>query len=167
MEDKNKMREEIKRRIHEVENELQALKELVDSEAFAQVNEPELTEYEESVRCTIVKHLTWHDPNGSGMSSTVFIGNDTTKELASDLLELAKKEICKGCTVGLDQYWKGRDDERKEAASSCTFHYPTYEPPCFHGGVCINPMRDCVNCPRVQMPTPNIATTSGTCKKED
>lgn len=84
---------------------------------------------------------------------------------AKTLLELAKKEICKGCTVSIDSYIKGRDDERKEAEKSSTSHYPTYEPPCFHGGACINPLKDCINCPRTGGDI-GISTTSGTCKKD-
>jgi hypothetical protein len=82
-------------------------------------------------------------------------------------LELAKREICNGCAEKLNYYMKGKEDARKEYEKSYTFHYPTYDPPCPHGGMCTNPFKDCVNCPRLQMPIPNIATTSGACKKED
>lgn len=89
-----------------------------------------------------------------------------TKENSLRLLELAKKEICKRCTVGLNQYWKGREDARKEAEESATFHYPFYPAMCFHGGVCTNPFKDCINCPR-QSNDYTHSTTSGTCKKEE
>lgn len=153
MEKTEMMREEIKRRIHDVENELKALKELVDSEAFAP-KEPELTEFEEMLYSLFDAY--------NGLTIDVRAAVDAN---AKTLLELAKKEICKGCTVGIDSYIKGRDDERKEAEKSYTFHYPTYQPPCFHGGICTNPMRDCINCPNRSSGTA-INTTSGTCKKD-
>jgi len=64
---------------------------------FIRSNTPELTEFEESIRICVTKHLTTHikDCNGREISSTVFIDNDTAKELATELLELAKKELCK------------------------------------------------------------------------
>ena len=151
MEDKNMMREEIKRRIHEVENELQALKELVDSEAFSP-KEPKLTEFEQYVD-DIVDDAIREDTEGG------------IKTITTRLLELAKKELCKGCTVGLNQYWKGKEDARKEANKSYTFQYPPYYPPCRFGGICTNPFKDCINCPRTGGDI-GISTTSGTCKKD-
>lgn len=149
------MREEIKRRIHDVENELKALKELVDSDAFAPIKEIELTEFEEELAGIICQ---WGDSEETKISKYVF-------KYSPKLLELAKKEICKGCTVSIDSYIKGRDDERKAQDNSKTFHYDTYQPPCFHGGICTNPMRDCINCPRTGGDI-GISTTSGTCKKD-
>lgn len=35
-----------------------------------------------------------------------------------------------------------------------------FEPLCFNGGVCTNPFRDCINCPRQS--TIGIYTTTGT-----
>lgn len=90
-----------------------------------------------------------------GVSTTII------KETAKEVRDI----VCRGCTVGLDQYWKGREDARKEAEKSYTFHYPTYEPPCHHGGICTNPFKDCINCPR-QSNGATISTTSGTCKKD-
>lgn len=87
------------------------------------------------------------------------------KEAASALLMKAKKEICKGCTVGLEQYWKGYEGAKERFEKLKTFYYPTYEPPCFHGGVCTNPMKDCINCPRTGGDI-GISTTSETCKKD-
>ena len=150
------MREEIKRRIHEVENELKALKELVDSDAFAPVKEPELTEFEQELACVVCE---WGDSKEAKISNYVLMHS-------ARLLELAKKEICKGCIVGLDQYWKGREDEWKNHQKPITYHYPTYEPPCFHGGICTNPMRDCINCP-MHSSGATTNTTSGTCKKDE
>ena len=168
MEDKNKMREEIKRRIHDVENELQALKELVDSEAFAP-KETELTEFE-------LHLLDWMSSDCNGKIPM----NDMKRAVrlrAKELLELAKNEICKGCTVNIEGYSKGRADAGEgymkgymdgyKAAEENSPRSLSYNLPCPHGGMCTNPFKDCVNCPRVQMPIPNIATTSGTCKKED
>ena len=63
-------------------------------------------------------------------------------------------------------YDAGKKDARKEQESMSTFYYPTtYEPPCFHGGICTNPFRDCINCPRIggNMGT---TTTSGTYTKD-
>lgn len=55
--------------------------------------EPNLTEFEMNLRRCIVEHLTTHikDGNGSEMSSTVFIDDDTAKEIAEDVLELVKR----------------------------------------------------------------------------
>lgn len=58
--------------------------------------EPELSEFEQKVRVCVTKNLTTHikDENGREMSSTVFIDDDTAKKLASELLNLARKELC-------------------------------------------------------------------------
>lgn len=138
-----------------------------DYDLFIVIPEPKLTEFEESLRQVIVSALSGETPNGSGgtMKWAVYLGDDDIQKLAPKVMELAKKEICKKCTVGLDQYWKGRDDARKEAEKSCTFHYPTYEPPCHHGGICTNPFKDCINCPRTGGDIGTF-TTSGTCKKD-
>lgn len=121
--------------------------------------ESELTEFEEKV-----KQLIGHYPVATNENKGSILYE--VQKAAAELLELAKKEICMGCTVGLDQYWKGREDGRKEAEKSYTFHYPTYEPPCHHGGICTNPFKDCINCPRTGGDI-GISTTSGTCKKEE
>ena len=121
---------------------------------FILTDEPELTEFEEMLYSIFDAY--------NGLEIDVRAAVDVN---AKTLLELAKKEICKGCTVGLEQYWKGREDARKEAEKFYTFHYPTYGPPCLHGGVCTNPMRDCINCPNHSSGT-TINTTSGTCKND-
>ena len=92
--------------------------------------------------------------------------NEVMNTQAVELLTIAKNEICNGCTVSIDSYIKGRDDEREAQDKSKTFHYDTYQPPCFHGGICTNPMRDCINCPMHSSGT-TTNTTSGTCKKEE
>jgi len=112
-----------------------------DEDLFIITPEPELTEFEEKV-----KQLIGHYPVATKENKGSLI-YEVRKE-AIELLKLAKKEICKDCTVGLDQYWKGREDARKEYEKPITFHYPIYQPPCFYGGVCTNPMKDCINCPR-------------------
>ncbi len=124
---------------------------------FPGFREPELTELEKAIY-----NILSFDCNTEKDSLRVEFAKSATK----DLLAIAKKELCKGCTVGLDQYWKGRDDARKEAEKPITYHFPTYWPPCYHGGVCTNPMKDCVNCPRTGGDIGTF-TTSGTCKKED
>ena len=68
------------------------------------------------------------------------------------------EEFCRG-------YEAGKNDARKEAEKFSGFRYPYYEPPCFHGGICTNPFRDCINCPRMGGDI-SISTTSGTCKKD-
>lgn len=155
MEKTEMMREEIKRRIHEVENELKALKELVDSDAFAPIKEIELTEFEKELAGIICQ---WGDSEETKISKYVL-------KYSPKLLELAKNEICKGCTVGLDQYWKGREDAKKEYEKPYTYYYPIFHQPCHHGGICTNPMRDCINCPMHSSGT-TTNTTSETCKKD-
>lgn len=136
--------------------------EIKDGKIVVREKKPELTPFEQHLLVYFQKvyyaHCESQDVNN-------FLIN-TIRQCSKSLLELAKKEICKGCTVSIDSYIKGRDDERKEAEKSYTFHYPTYEPPCFHGGICTNPFKDCVNCPRTGGDM-GISTTSGTCKKEE
>ena len=138
------------------------------NDLFIITDEPELTEFEEELRQVIVSVLSGETPNGSGgtMSWAVDLSDDDIRKLAPKVMELAKKEICKGCTVGLDQYWKGKEDARKEAEKSYTFQYPPYYPPCRFGGICTNPFKDCINCSRTGGDI-GISTTSGTCKRED
>lgn len=68
------------------------------------------------------------------------------------------EEFCRG-------YEAGKNDARNEAERSYGFKYPYYEPPCFHGGICTNPFRDCINCPRIGGVI-GISTTSGTNKRD-
>lgn len=129
--------------------------EIKNGKIIVREKKPALTEFEEMLYSIFDAY--------NGLEIDVRAAVDVN---AKTLLELAKKEICKGCTVSIDSYIRGRDDERKEAEKSYTFHYPTYEPPCFHGGACINPLKDCINCPRTGGDI-GISTTSGTCKKEE
>lgn len=57
--------------------------------------EPDLTELECNIRSCVVKHLTTYtkDGNGREMSSTVFIDDNTAKEMTAELLELARKQL--------------------------------------------------------------------------
>lgn len=126
---------------------------------FIITSEAELTEFEQGIRDMIINVFT------TTHSVSDVMDYNTTHLLAAGLLELAKKEICKGCTVGLDRYWKGYEGAKERFEKLKTFYYPTYEPPCFHGGVCTNPMKDCINCPRTGGDI-GISTTSGTCKKD-
>lgn len=82
--------------------------------------------------------------------------------------ELAKKH--------LDGYIKGREDTMREMSDFIKSHFngeeakgpnspainiPTWTPPCYYGGPCTNPFKDCINCPRANVViSPN--TTSGT-----
>ena len=136
--------------------------EIKDGKIVVREKKPELTLFEQHLLVYLQKvyyaHCESQDVNN-------FLIN-TIRQCSKSLLELAKKEICKGCTVSIDSYIKGRDDERKEAEKSYTFHYPFYPAMCFHGGICTNPMRDCINCPMHSSGT-TTNTTSGTCEKED
>lgn len=117
---------------------------------FVIIPESELTDLERAIKRGMLC------AGAEGVSTTII------KETAKEVRDI----ICRGCTVSIDSYIKGREDARKEAERSYTFHYDTYQPPCFHGGVCTNPMRDCINCPMHSSGT-TTNTTSGTCKKED
>jgi len=57
----------------------------------------ELTEFESNVRTCITENLTTHTKDGSGVeiSSTVFIDDDTTKKLASELFSLVREQVDK------------------------------------------------------------------------
>lgn len=65
------------------------------ADLFIVTPEPELTDYEQSVRVCVVDNLTIHikDGNGREMSCTVFIDDKTAKKMAAELLELARKQI--------------------------------------------------------------------------
>lgn len=129
--------------------------EIKDGKIVVREKQPEPTEFERELALVI---STW-------MKSTETKIPKYVSEHSPRLLELAKKEICKGCTVSIDSYIRGRDDERKAQDKSKTFHHDTYQPPCFHGGICTNPFKDCINCPRTGGDV-GISTTSGTCKKD-
>lgn len=92
---------------------------------FIVTPEPELTEYESNVRTCITENLTTHinDGNGTEMSSTVFIDDDTTKKLSSELLSIARKQLQPEIDAMLEdayktadevQYRKGREEALKD-----------------------------------------------------
>lgn len=118
-----------------------------------------LTEFQNAVRVMITEALTTHikDGNGGEMTGTVVIDDDTAIHLAEGLLELAKKEICKGCDANLRGYVKGREDAEKRYNESVTYHLPIMPTPPSGWGCdgthCTNPHMDCINCP--------IKTTGG------
>ena len=89
---------------------------------------------------------------------------DAPGHVAAELLELAKKELCKDCAANLEGYIKGRQDALKEMEENRVYKHegptiPAFWPPCHYGGECTNPFRDCLNCPRQ---TIGINTTTGT-----
>lgn len=82
--------------------------------------------------------------------------------------ELAKKH--------LDGYTMGREDAMREMSDFLKSHFnseeakgynppainiPTWTPPCYIGGPCTNPQKDCINCPR-KTTGGGFYTTSGT-----
>lgn len=54
----------------------------------------------------------------------------------------------------LEGYAKGQEDAEKRHKEATSFHYDLYPlihpvyPPCYVGGPCTNPHRDCINCPQ-------------------
>ena len=127
--------------------------EIVDGQVVIKKKVPELTEFEQSVRSCIVEHLTTRTKTADGgeISSTVFISDATAQEIAKELLDHAKKELCKGCVANLKGYIKGRQDALKELDNVVYKHVGPYMPtysPCHYGGECTNPFYDCINCPR-------------------
>ena len=128
--------------------------EIKDGKIVVREKKPKLTEFEEMLYAIFDAY--------NGLQIDVGAAVVTN---AKTLLELAKKEICKGCTVSIDSYIKGRDDAKKEYEKPYTYYYPIFHQPCHHGGICTNPMRDCINCP-MQSNDTTTNTTSGTCKKD-
>ena len=139
--------------------------------------EPELTEFEqELVNFFNERNAILPDKDGVYNKHDC---NELLHKSANKLLELAKKEICKGCSANLEGYIKGitaanKDyqqgymDGYKKAEEdykqSVAYHYTSYQSPCFNGGVCTNPHHDCINCPRQSSGT--TINTSGTIKEE-
>lgn len=150
--------------------------EIKDGKIVVREKKPELTEFEEGVRQVIVSALSGETPNGSGgtMSWAVALSDDDVRRLAPRLLKLAKKELLGQWNENMkDEYARGKRDgltigynkAMKEYNESVAYHYPTYGPPCHYGGICTNPLKDCINCPGTTGGI-NISTTSGTCKKD-
>lgn len=110
--------------------------------------------------------LSYADENNPAIEAiadlerTYFCNPDKLPKWLKDDIEI--KEL-KAHANGYD---KGYENARKEYEKSTTYHYPIYQPMCFHGGVCTNPMRDCINCPMHSSGATTNTTTSGTCKKD-
>lgn len=150
-------------------------------EGFMEKKLSRLTEFEVSLRQIIEETLSDEVPNGSGgtMSWAVALSGDDIKKLAPKVLALAKKELIKDDELAkkhLDGYCMGREDTLKEMMDFVESHFhgkktkefdtpminiPAWEPPCYRGGPCTNPMRDCINCPG-KTTGGGFNTTSGT-----
>ena len=133
-----------------------------------------LTEFEEEVS-DIVEYCKEHGKN---------VAFDYAKRHAKTLLALAKKELLKDNELGrkhLEGYIMGRNDALREMSDFMESHFNTkkaidgvdltdlynkefgrnQQPACLrYGGICYNPMRDCINCPAPI--DPSSITTSGT-----
>ena len=106
-----------------------------------------LTEFEKEVRDALVSWSPGEPEN-------------SVREKASRLLELAKKELEDSewlrdikSKAHLDGYAKGKEDAEKRHNEETAYHTtplisPNNYPPCFIGGPCVNPQHDCINCPR-------------------
>jgi hypothetical protein len=145
---------------------------------FIITDEPELTEFEEELRRIIVATLSGETPDGSGgtMSWAVDLSDDDVRKLAPKVMELAKKDLYKILDKNMkDEFERGRlqgfgegyQKATEEHNKSVAYHFPTYGPPCHHGGICTNPFKDCINCPITGGDIGIYTTTLGTCKKED
>lgn len=121
-----------------------------EPELFIITPEPELTGFEQNVRSCIVRHLTTRTKTADGgeISSTVFISDATAREIAKELLDYAKKELCGGCAKCIEEYWRGRMDGVEESSRPTVFTNYPYYPYC---QPCTNPHHDCINCPRNQV----------------
>ena len=89
--------------------------EIKDGKIIVREKKPALTEFEQMLYSIFDAY--------NGLKIDIKAAVDVNAKI---LLELAKKEICKKCTVGLDQYWKGRDDERKEHEKPITYRKGSY-----------------------------------------
>ena len=123
--------------------------EIKDGKIVVREKEPEFTDLERAIK--------------RGMLCAGLQGVSTAiiKETAKEVKDI----ICKGCTVSINSYIKGCDDERKEHEKPITYHCPMYEPPCVLGGICSDHIRDCINCSGTTGDI-SISTTSGTCKED-
>jgi len=124
-----------------------------DNDLFIITPEPELTEFEKGIK------------RGFLCAGLEDVPMGIIKDTAKELIELAKKELCKGCAANLKGYIKGRQDTLKEMEENRVYKHegptiPPFWPPCHLGGECTNPFHDCINCPRQS--TAGINMTSGT-----
>jgi len=111
---------------------------------------------------------------------------DYAKRHAKTLLALAKKELLKADELAkkhLDGYCLGREDTLRDLKdfiesqlnpkkvnefNTPTINIPIWEPPCYHGGPCTNPQKDCINCPRANVViSPTTASGTSTLKAEE
>ena len=125
-----------------------------DLDLFILTEEPELTEFEK----TLLSYLS-DDTSGELDKETM---HRCVKARAEELLAIAKKKLCNGCSKCFDEYWRGRKEAVEEVSKG--YHYegpyiPTHNP-CPYGGECTNPFRGCINCPRQS--TIDINTTTRT-----
>lgn len=98
---------------------------------------------------------------------------------ADKLRTLAKKECLNDTMLAkkhLEGYILGKEDAMRDMNDFLKSHFnseeakgynppainvPTWTPPCFNGGPCTNPFKDCINCPRTNMVI-SLNTASGT-----
>lgn len=142
-------------------------------EAFSQKKLSRLTDFEEKLVSFALQC--------GGQRDTA---NEEAKKWSNEFLSLAKKELLKDDELGrkhLEGYIMGRNDALREMSDFVESHFNTkkavdgedltdlyhkeYErnpqPACLkYGGICYNPMRDCINCPAPI--DPSSITTSGT-----
>ena len=76
--------------------------------------------------------------------------------LSEELGRIRLEEHTKGFTNG---YNKGYEDAQEATSYHYPITFPTYTPPCFNGGKCTNPFRDCINCPNQNSGGFSINTT--------
>ena len=69
-----------------------------------------LDEFTENIRSLITRKLTYHDPNGSGISSTVFIDDETAKDIANGVLFYVGKEAVKNPKREIPE-WSEEDEK--------------------------------------------------------
>ena len=69
-----------------------------------------LDEFTENIRSLITDKLTYHDPNGSGISSIVFIDDKTAKDIANGVLFYVGKEVTKNPNKEIPEWSK--EDEK-------------------------------------------------------
>ena len=110
---------------------------------------------------------------------------EVVKHRAEELLAIAKKELLKDDELAnelakkhLDGYCLGREDalrdmmdfvesqfhgKKAKEFDTPTINIPTWTPPCYKGGPCTNPQKDCINCPRANVViSPNTASGTST-----
>lgn len=86
--------------------------------------------------------------------------------------KLAKKHL-DGYTMGredtmreMSDFLKSRfNSEKVKGPNPPAINIPTWNTPCYIGGPCTNPLKDCINCPRANMAiSPNTASGTSTLK---